>query len=137
MMSSLKLSNMINSLLNIPNMRRLFNRLQVRFQLTDLPLIVMIMSPPLNTLLQLTQLLHPPTQRSGNSLVTLGNDGLWQIQLQPQLQLVIINRLSYLGEGAQAAAGRRIVARQLEEGSRMDRQATYMAHIRDVSNTRK
>ena len=54
MMSSLKLSNMINSLLNIPNMRKLFNRLQVRFQLTDLPLIAKIMSPPLNTLLQLT-----------------------------------------------------------------------------------
>ena len=44
--------------------------------------------------------------------------------------LCLINRLSYLGEGAQAAAGRRIVARQLEEGRRRDRQATYMAHIR-------
>ena len=41
------------------------------------------------------------------------------------------------GGGAQAAAGRRIVARQLEEGRRRDRQATYMAHIRDVSTTRK
>ena len=51
--------------------------------------------------------------------------------------LCLINRLSYLGEGAQAAAGRRIVARQLEEGRRRDRQATYMAHIRDVSTTRK
>jgi hypothetical protein len=38
--------------------------------------------------------------------------------------------MSYLGEGAQAAAGRRIVARQLEEGRRTDRQATFMAHIR-------
>ena len=38
--------------------------------------------------------------------------------------LCLINRLSYLGEGAQAAAGRRIVARQLEEGRRRDRQAT-------------
>ena len=44
--------------------------------------------------------------------------------------LCLINRLSYLGEGAQAAAGMRIVARQLEEGRRRDRQATYMAHIR-------
>ena len=45
--------------------------------------------------------------------------------------LCLINRLSYLGEGAQeAAAGRRIVAKQLEEGRRRDRQATYMAHIR-------
>ena len=44
--------------------------------------------------------------------------------------LCLINRLSYLGEGAQAAAGRRVVARQLEEGRRRDRQATYMAHIR-------
>ena len=32
--------------------------------------------------------------------------------------LCLINRLSYLGEGAQAAAGRRIVARQLEEDRR-------------------
>ena len=44
--------------------------------------------------------------------------------------LCLINRLSYLGEGAQAAAGRRVVARQLEEGRRRDRQAVYMAHIR-------
>ena len=38
----------------------------------------------------------------------------------------LINRLSYLGEGAQAAAGRGIVARQLEEGIRRDRQASYI-----------
>ena len=44
--------------------------------------------------------------------------------------LCLINRLSFLGEGAQAAAGRRIVARQLEEGRRRERQASYMAHIR-------
>ena len=44
--------------------------------------------------------------------------------------LCLINRLSYPGEGAQAAAGRRVVARQLEEGRRRDRQAVYMAHIR-------
>ena len=49
--------------------------------------------------------------------------------------LCLINRLSYLGEGAQAAAGRRIVARQLEEGRRRDRQATYMAHIRGFNLT--
>ena len=44
--------------------------------------------------------------------------------------LCLINRLSYLGEGAQAAAGRRVLARQMEEGRRRDRQVTYMAHIR-------
>jgi hypothetical protein len=41
-----------------------------------------------------------------------------------------MNRLSYLGEGAHAASGRRIVVTQLEECRRRDRQATYMAHIR-------
>ena len=40
------------------------------------------------------------------------------------------SELSYLGEGAQAAARRRVLARQLEEGRRRDRQATYRAHIR-------
>ena len=44
--------------------------------------------------------------------------------------LCLINRLCYLGEGAQAAAGRRSVAKQMEESRRRDRQATYMAHIR-------
>ena len=44
--------------------------------------------------------------------------------------LCLINRLSYLGEGAQAAAGRRTLAKQLEEGRRRERQASYMAHIR-------
>ena len=40
--------------------------------------------------------------------------------------MCLINRLIYLGDGAQAAAGRRIVARQLEEGT--DR--PNMGHIR-------
>ena len=44
--------------------------------------------------------------------------------------LCLINRLCFLGEGAQAAAGRRTVAKQLEEGRRRDRQAHYMAHVR-------
>ena len=44
--------------------------------------------------------------------------------------LCLINRLSFLGEGAQAAAGRRSVAKQLEEGRRRERQAHYLAHIR-------
>ena len=44
--------------------------------------------------------------------------------------LCLINRLIYLGEGAQAAAGRRVLAKQLEEGRRRDRQATFMAPIR-------
>ena len=44
--------------------------------------------------------------------------------------MCLINRLCYLGEGAQAAAGRRSVAKQMEESRRRDRQATYMAHIR-------
>jgi hypothetical protein len=44
--------------------------------------------------------------------------------------LCLINRLSYLDEGAQAAARWRIVARQLEEGRRRDRQATYNLHGR-------
>ena len=44
--------------------------------------------------------------------------------------LCLINRLCYPGEGVQAAAGRRSVAKQMEESRRRDRQATYMAHIR-------
>jgi hypothetical protein len=39
--------------------------------------------------------------------------------------LCLINRLSYLGEGAQAAAGRRKLAARLEEGRRRDRQAHH------------
>ena len=44
--------------------------------------------------------------------------------------LCLINRLSFLGEGAQAAAGRRSLAARLEEGRRRERQAHYMAHVR-------
>ena len=44
--------------------------------------------------------------------------------------LCLLNRLCFLGEGAVAAAGRRDLARRLEEGRRRDRQATYLAHIR-------
>jgi hypothetical protein len=44
--------------------------------------------------------------------------------------LCLINRQSFLGEGAQAAARRRSVAKQLEEGRRRERQAHYLAHIR-------
>ena len=44
--------------------------------------------------------------------------------------LCLINRLSYLGEGAQAAAGRRQLAARLEEGRRRDRQAHHLAHVR-------
>ena len=44
--------------------------------------------------------------------------------------LCLINRLCFLGEGAVAAAGRRDLARRLEEGRRRDRQATFLAHIR-------
>ena len=44
--------------------------------------------------------------------------------------LCLINRLGFLGEGAQAAAGRRSIAKQLEEGRRRDRQAHYLAHVR-------
>jgi hypothetical protein len=44
--------------------------------------------------------------------------------------LCLINRLSYLGEGAQAAAGRRQLAASLEEGRRRDRQAHHLAHVR-------
>jgi hypothetical protein len=46
--------------------------------------------------------------------------------------LCLINRLSFLGEGAQAAAGRRNLASRLEEGRRRDRQAHYLAHVRGL-----
>ena len=44
--------------------------------------------------------------------------------------LCLLNRLGFLGEGAKAAAGRRNLAKRLEEGRRRDRQAHYLAHIR-------
>ena len=44
--------------------------------------------------------------------------------------LCLINRLSFLDEGAQAATGRRSVAKQMEEGRRRERQAHYLAHVR-------
>jgi hypothetical protein len=46
--------------------------------------------------------------------------------------LCLINRLSFLGEGAQAAAGRRDLANRLEEGRRRDRQAHVLAHVRGL-----
>ena len=44
--------------------------------------------------------------------------------------LCLLNRLGFLGEGAKAAAGRRNLAKRLEEGRKRDRQAHYLAHIR-------
>ena len=35
-----------------------------------------------------------------------------------------------LGEGEKAAAGRRDLAKRLEEGRRRERQASYLAHVR-------
>ena len=43
--------------------------------------------------------------------------------------LCLLNRLGFLGEGANPAAGRRILAKRLEEGRKRDRQAHYLAHI--------
>ena len=42
----------------------------------------------------------------------------------------LVNRLGFIGEGAKAAAGRRDLARRLEEGRRRDRQAHFLAHVR-------
>jgi hypothetical protein len=44
--------------------------------------------------------------------------------------LCLLNRLGFLGEGAKAAAGRRDLAKRLEEGRRRERQASYLAHVR-------
>ena len=44
--------------------------------------------------------------------------------------LCLVNRLGFIGEGAKAAAGRRDLARRLEEGRRRDRQAHFLAHVR-------
>ena len=42
--------------------------------------------------------------------------------------LYLLNRLGFLGEGAKAAAGRRDLAKRMEEGRRRERQASYLAH---------
>jgi hypothetical protein len=44
--------------------------------------------------------------------------------------LCLVNRLGFLGEGAKAAAGRRELAKKLEEGRRRERQAHFLAHVR-------
>ena len=44
--------------------------------------------------------------------------------------LCLLNRLGFLGEGEKAAAGRRDLAKRLEEGRRRERQASYLAHVR-------
>ena len=44
--------------------------------------------------------------------------------------LCLINRLAHLGEGAKAAAGRRTLARRLEQGRRREREAHHQAHVR-------
>ena len=44
--------------------------------------------------------------------------------------MCLLNRLCYLGDGAQAAAGRRKDAKRMEEARSRDRQAHYQAHIR-------
>ena len=44
--------------------------------------------------------------------------------------LCLLNRLCFLGEGAREAAGRRDLARRLEEDRRRERLAHYMAHVR-------
>ena len=44
--------------------------------------------------------------------------------------MFLLNRLCYLGDGAQAAAGRRNVSKRMEEARSIDRQAHYQAHIR-------
>ena len=50
--------------------------------------------------------------------------------LSPKSQaLCLVNRLGFIGE-AKAAAGRRDLARRLEEGRRRDRQAHFLAHVR-------
>ena len=44
--------------------------------------------------------------------------------------LCLINRLAHLGEGAKAAAARRVLAKRLDEGRRRDRMAHFLAHMR-------
>ena len=44
--------------------------------------------------------------------------------------MCLLNRLCYLGDGAQAAAGRRTLSKRMEEARSRDRQAHYQAHIR-------
>jgi hypothetical protein len=63
--------------------------------------------------------------------------GLFQIRKYLSTSFIVaqgqflINRLSYLAEGAQAAAaGRRQLAARLEEGTRRDCQAHHLAHVR-------
>ena len=44
--------------------------------------------------------------------------------------LCLLNRLGFLGEGARAAAGRRVLAQNIEAKRQRDLQAHYMAHVR-------
>ena len=44
--------------------------------------------------------------------------------------LCLLNRLCFLGKGAKEAAGRRDLARRLENSRKRDLQAHYQAHIR-------
>ena len=44
--------------------------------------------------------------------------------------LCLINRLGYLGDGSNAAGGRRDLARRLEVSRKRDLQAHFQAHIR-------
>ena len=44
--------------------------------------------------------------------------------------LCLLNRLGNIGDGAKAAAGRRDLAKRLEEGRKRDRQAHFLAHVR-------
>ena len=44
--------------------------------------------------------------------------------------LCLLNRLGFLGEGAKAAAGRRDLAKRLEERRKRERVAHFEAHVR-------
>ena len=53
----------------------------------------------------------------------------WTAFIRAQ-SLCLINRLAQLWEGAKDAAGRRTLARRLEQGWRREREAHHQAHVR-------